>query len=265
VWVGPSLATLKALPSDCWIWSNEPTARASVLAHRLPLDEARLHDAWLGIDVDGGYRLRVNGTTVNAANGVGGRIDLYRIARYLKRGDNALEVAVRDVASPPRVCVAGVVTGIGGIRPIAGGASWSVAGDGRPAVAMPISPPPAQSVSARDPRPALAFQVAQGLRTLAYVAAILALVTGVGMLFQAYCIWIGSEGVDAWGRFAQPFAVAALVLGAMQLAAADPRLAVEVLALFQAQYLAAGGAVLLGWLAIAAFGCMGRAPGTDRE
>jgi hypothetical protein len=265
VWVGPSLVTLKALPSDCWIWSSEPTARAAVFARRLQLDEIRLHDAWLGIDVDGGYRLRVNGITVQAAKGVAGRIDLYQIARYLKPGDNAIEVAVRDVASPGRVCVAGVVSSVSGVRLIKGDSGWSVGAEGSPAVAMLVLPASPQSVSAQDLGPNLAARMVQGLRPLAYAAAILALVMLAGVLFEICYIWNGGEMVDAWRRFSQPFAVAALVLGAMQIAAADPRLAVEVPALLGPYYLAGGGVVLLGWLAIEAFGCIRQTPRKGRE
>ncbi len=112
----------RKFPRGNWIWSPDRTAQAVAFRREFTLEGGRIREAWIGISSDAAWNLSINGyvlapdsTAVSSASGI--FMDTYEISRFLRLGNNTVELGMRapPPAGSPRLAVS-LMADVGGRR-----------------------------------------------------------------------------------------------------------------------------------------------------
>jgi len=204
-----------------WIWHGNPQSAVGAFARELRLDAASVSTGWLGVSVDGVYMVAVNGFVLEPLSGSGTRMDVFDIAPYLRRGDNRVELHVSGGQPPMRLAVIGHVVTDQGPADFSSDTRWHQSPGGEPVTVLGRFESQRPALTAVRLQPTQAWRRAQAGRWLAASGLIAASLLAIGLLLTRH-----HEPVlrpQAWMRQAQPWAAAALLLGAALLADLDTR------------------------------------------
>ncbi len=100
---------LQTLRPRHWILFSDLERRQTTLKRTLVLHGDSVQGAWLGIQVDGLFRVRVNGREVGAHVGSGEIMYYFSIAPFLRRGDNIIQIQIRARQYLRRMAITGQV------------------------------------------------------------------------------------------------------------------------------------------------------------
>lgn len=86
-------------PRGQWMWNQDRAEQNPAFQRTFTLRGRKLNEAWLGISGDTGYSLAINDITLAAGTSGGPFMNSYDIARYLRWGENRVDIAATAV--PP--------------------------------------------------------------------------------------------------------------------------------------------------------------------
>lgn len=213
-------------PRGSWIWQDDLVAPSAGFVRDVTIDAPFVREAWLGVATDGLYFLSVNGASFGPVSGSSGRMGVFNIAEYLKRGHNriALEVATKSV--PGRVLVSGHVEAPQGQLELSSDELWISVPSGRHAKLLADVAGERPALGELQNAPARSYWPRQLGQQLRYFAAILGLVLVLGMGFTTVLRARGESRGGAWLTYVQPFAAVTLLLLLVRLADWDQRFTV---------------------------------------
>src|SRR6185295_6303798 len=92
-------------PRGSFIWQDDLAAPSAGFIRDVTIEAPYVREAWLGVATDGLYFLNVNGASFGPVSGSSGRMGVFNIAEYLKRGYNRIALEVASKSVPGRVLV----------------------------------------------------------------------------------------------------------------------------------------------------------------
>ncbi|MBF0381714.1 MAG: hypothetical protein HQL69_11885 [Magnetococcales bacterium] len=219
-----SAEDLLELHKGYWIWTPRMLENATSFTRKFNIPEHRIISAWLGISVDGYFRLSVNGITFDRQTSSRSKMGVFNIAPYLHHGTNTVTVLASNDESPYRIAITGLVRTPQTVRSFSSDQQWFLPDHKRAVSLFKISnsPPSLFLSELSDPTNFIFKQWID--RTWKFLF-ILCLTILCWALFAWLCRHFGGLTQRQGALlFSQPLAITSLFLWALFMVDKDPRL-----------------------------------------